>query len=316
MASYRGKRFIAEQLHSIVTQSKPPSEVVVFDDVSDDGTIDVVKKYASESKIPIIPCLQTENRGVNGNFESAIKTATGDIVFLSDQDDVWYPHKISRIVDAFDRDPQVGLVFSDADLVDENLNPMGRTLWQSIRFTQAQREQIRSPHAFELLLRRFLVTGATLAFRRSLVDLVLPISRHLIHDAWIALAIAAVSKIQCIDEPLIQYRQHARQQIGDRDSWRSWHTQWRAAKNMSPNYFDRQRLFFCDLANRLNDHRLPLVRPNLSELAKQKAQHLERRIHFRKKQPGTLAGITREYMTGEYSRFSFGWKSAAQDLFL
>lgn len=316
LASFRGRAFIEEQLRSITSQSTPPVEVVVFDDASDDGTIEVVQDFASKSVVRVVVCRQPRNRGLIGNFESAIQATTGDIVFLSDQDDVWYPHKIAKVITIFDRNPAVGLVFSDADLVDQNLKPLGRTLWQSIGFSMVERDLMRSTHAFELLLRRFLVTGATLAFRRSLLDVVLPLSKHLIHDAWIALTIAAVSQIECIDEPLIQYRQHAGQQIGERHSWRNWRTQMETAKKMKPDYLREQKLFFQDLASRLAEHESQWVRRNVGELAKQKINHLERRIHFRQQRVQSLLRIANELMLGNYARFSYGWKSAAQDVFL
>ena len=316
LASYLGRSFITEQLRSICDQSMPPSEVIVFDDASDDGTRDVVKAFAAQSSVQIVPRQQSENQGLIGNFESAIRATTGDIVFLSDQDDVWYPNKIARVVEAFDRNPAVSLVFSDADLVDQQLRPLRRTLWQSIGFNQTERAQMRSPAAFDLLLRKFLVTGATLAFRRSVFDLVLPLSKHLIHDAWIGLTIAAISRVECIDEPLIQYRQHVRQQIGERESWRNWLTQWQAAKKMSPAYFHEQHLFFKQLADRVVICEPRWVHPAVGELAKQKLRHLERRIAIRGRGAWSLPAVAREFARGDYSRFSYGWKSAAQDMFI
>lgn len=316
IATFRGSQFITEQLASIVEQTLPPDEVVVFDDASDDDTVEVAKSFARSCSAPISVHRQASNVRVIENFASAISATHGDVIFLADQDDVWYPQKISKVVEAFDRDPAIGLVFSDADLVGANLMPLGRTLWQSIRFSKVERDLMRSTHAFDLLLKRFLVTGATLAFRRSLLDIVLPLSKYLIHDAWIALAIAAVSGVECLDEPLIQYRQHAGQQIGERSSWRSWRTQMQAAKKMSTGYFDKQRMFFHDLVNRLEENRTDWVHSNVGELAKQKLSHIDRRISFREHGVRSLPGIANEFASGGYSRYSYGWKSAAQDLFL
>jgi glycosyltransferase involved in cell wall biosynthesis len=316
LATFRGKAFINEQLRSIIGQSTPPSEVVVFDDASDDGTFEVVQEFASKSGVRVVACRQPQNRGLIGNFESAVVATKGDVIFLADQDDVWYPQKISRVLETFDGNPAIGLVFSDADLVDQNLKPLGKTLWNSIGFNQAERAQMRSPLAFDLLLKRFLVTGATLAFRRCFLELVLPLPRHLIHDAWIALAIGAVSRIECIDEPLIQYRQHSGQQIGERESWRNWLTQWQAAKKSPPEYFHEQRCFFEQLLDRLEPYESRWAHAGVGELARQKLRHLERRIGFRERRAHSLPAIASEFARGEYSRFSYGWKSAAQDIFL
>jgi hypothetical protein len=138
----------------------------------------------------------------------------------------------------------------------------------------------------------------------------------MIHDAWIALTLAAVSRVECLDEPLIQYRQHAGQQIGERSSWRNWQTQLQAAKKMSPDYFQIQRMFFHDLVKRLEENQSRWVHEEVGELAKQKLQHLERRIGFRERRLRSLPAIAAAFTSGEYARFSYGWKSAAQDLFL
>jgi glycosyltransferase involved in cell wall biosynthesis len=316
IATYRGSRFVAEQLASIVSGSFQPDEIVVSDDASNDGTIEAVKDFALCSSVPIASHQQQENQGLIGNFESAIQATRGEIIFLSDQDDVWYPQKVTRVMEVFERDPAIGLVFSDAALVGQHLEPVGKTLWQSIGFDHAERTQVRSPFAFDLLLKRFLVTGATLAFRRSFLDVILPLPKHLIHDAWIALVISAVSRIECIDEPLIQYRQHAGQQIGEREIWRSWRTQWRAAKKMSPSYFHEQCLFFSRLVDRVERRESRWVHPGVGELARQKLLHLERRIAFREQRVRSLPAIASEFASGKYSKFSYGWKSAAQDVFL
>ena len=315
LASYNGNLFLNEQIRSIINQSVLPEELIVSDDYSSDKTNDCLAGWETRCPFDYHILRQSRNVGVVSNFSTAISACKGDVIVLADQDDAWHPHKLSRIRDAFARDASVGLVFSDADLVDQDLKPLGRTLWQSIGFNEAERAQIRTPWGFDLLLRRFLVTGATLAFRRSLLELVLPISKHLIHDAWIAIAAAAVSKIECIEEPLIQYRQHPNQQIGERGQWNNWRSQWQAAKSIPPNYFQKQKLFFSDLADHLNRFSSHWVHAKVGKLASQKVQHLERRIAFREKKGCSYGGIAKEYLTGEYSRFSYGWKSAVQDVF-
>lgn len=316
IATFRGGRFITEQLASITVQTHPPDEIVVFDDASDDGTIEVVQAFARSSSVPITIHRQESNVGVIVNFESAVHAATGDLIFLADQDDVWYPHKIQTMVDAFASDRDIGLVFSDADLVDEQLHPLGQTLWGELRLGADETSLMRSTHAFDLLLRRFLVTGATLAIRRELLCMLVPFSRYLIHDAWIASLAASITRIVAIEEPLIKYRQHINQQIGTRASWRNWWTQFKAAKKMTPGYFDEQRSFYEDLATRVENCKSQWVHPGIGDLAHRKVQHLKRRIQFREQRVRSVIGVSREYLGGDYSRFSVGWKSAAQDLLL
>lgn len=316
LATFRGSRFIAQQLASIVEQTLPPDEVVVFDDASDDRTIEVTEAFARSCAVPILIHRQQSNVRVIANFESAINATRGDIVFLADQDDVWYPHKIATMVAALRSQPTVDLVFGDAELVNEDLKPLGQTLWQAIRFTRSEQAQLQSSRAFDLLLRRFLVTGATLAFRRRMINLVTPFSPHLIHDAWIALVIASVSRIHLVEEPLIQYRQHAGQQIGERAKMRNWWTQFNTGRQMGTEYFERQLAFFRDLSTRVANHERDWVHPEVGRLTAEKVSHLEYRIAARKHRLSSIGAVAREYSRGRYSRFSYGWKSAAQDLFL
>lgn len=316
IATFRGSRFITEQLASIVEQTLPPDEIIVFDDASDDDTVEAAESFARSCSVPISIHRNESNVGVVANFESAIKATDGDVIFLADQDDVWYPHKIITMVDAFASDPDTGLLFSDADLVNQDLRPLGRSLWSELRFKASERRLIQSPSALDLLLRRFLVTGATLAIRRELLPILLPFSQHLIHDAWIATLASSITRIGVIDKPLIQYRQHANQRIGTRASWRNWWTQLKAAQEMTPEYFDEQQLFYQDLATRLEDCKSQWLHPGIGDLADRKVQHLRRRIHFRQQRLRSVISVSREYLGGDYSRFSVGWKSAAQDLLL
>ena len=97
MATYNGEKFIREQLDSIVAQTYPLYELIIQDDGSVDGTVDICREYAQ--RYPFIHVfINVENKGLDANFESATMRSTGDFVAFSDQDDIWYPEKISRQV--------------------------------------------------------------------------------------------------------------------------------------------------------------------------------------------------------------------------
>lgn len=99
MATYNGAKYLGEQLDSILQQSYPVSEIIIQDDCSTDTTMDIVRTYAE--KYPIIKfAINAQNQGCNANFKAAAMRATGDLVAISDQDDVWYPHKIATQVEA------------------------------------------------------------------------------------------------------------------------------------------------------------------------------------------------------------------------
>src|SRR5262245_37979876 len=112
--------------------------------------------------------------------------------------------------------PSAGAVFSDANVVDEHLTPLGYKLWDRYGFTRSRRRHLIAGRAFHVLLDQNAVTGATFAFRSWLKDWVIPIPDCWMHDAWIAIMTAALSDMCTIEEPLIQYRQHAQNQVGGR----------------------------------------------------------------------------------------------------
>jgi glycosyltransferase involved in cell wall biosynthesis len=127
MCTYNGAEFLPAQLESIFRQTRPADEIVVCDD----GSTDETRSLIPES---VVFHENEKNLGTVKNFEKAIGLCTGDVVVLSDQDDVWRQDKLQLIEEAFSRNPNVGLVFSDADVVDEQLNPLGRRMWDEVGF--------------------------------------------------------------------------------------------------------------------------------------------------------------------------------------
>jgi glycosyltransferase involved in cell wall biosynthesis len=118
VATYNGSKYIKEQLDSILIQLTENDEIIVSDDCSTDNTLEIIREYQDE-RIKIII-----NNGLKGhtyNFENAIKNASGDYIFFSDQDDVWLPGKVEKLLSLLEN---YSAVFSDAIVVDENLNPL------------------------------------------------------------------------------------------------------------------------------------------------------------------------------------------------
>ncbi|MDT5156647.1 MAG: hypothetical protein QOC99_2943 [Acidobacteriota bacterium] len=216
MCTYNGAGYVAEQLASIAAQTRTPDELVVCDDCSVDETVRVVERFAASVGFHVALHVNERNLGSTRNFEQAIGLCSGGLIALSDQDDVWMPRKLERMEEVFDRQPGVGLVFTDAEIVDEALRPLGERLWERVGFDRRMRRLVGGGRALDVLLPGWTVTGATMAFRSEFRPLVLDIPDNLamIHDGWVALVVAAVAGVAFIDEPLIKYRQHSRQQIG------------------------------------------------------------------------------------------------------
>lgn len=215
MCTYNGADFLPAQLESILAQSRKPDQIVVCDDGSTDETRALLQKFEKASPDVILLRFNKKNLGSIKNFEQAIGLCNGDVIALSDQDDVWHPDKLQLIEEGFKKQ-STGLVFSDAELVEENLTPLNRRMWNEVGFDEHKKKLLRSGRALEVLVTGWTVTGATMAFRAGFKNICLPVPDGIamIHDGWIALTIAAVADVVALDEPLIQYRQHARQQIG------------------------------------------------------------------------------------------------------
>jgi glycosyltransferase involved in cell wall biosynthesis len=254
--------------------------------------------------------------GPAGNFQRAIAACRGDIIALCDQDDVWMPDKLAVIAAEFQKNPDLGLAFSDADICRESGDSLGYRLWQSVGFDGRLRRRLERGSAFEVILRQNVVTGATMAFSARLRDLVLPIDPRWMHDGWIALLIAAVAPVSAIRQPLVRYRQHAAQSIGALR--RTLYQQYLNAKKLDARWFTQQAGLYEAALARLSEFagKNYTVSPHTLEMVREKVCHWRRRSAIRERKIARLLPSTKEFLTFRYRRFSLGWKSFAQDLFL
>lgn len=314
MCTWNGSAFVEAQLQSILRQTRPVDEVVVCDDDSSDNTVALLREIARNCSVPFQIHVNESNLGYRLNFSHAMSLCSGDIIFLADQDDVWQPQKVARMMAVFDSRTEVDLLFSDADLVHEDLSPVGYTIWQSIEFHAERRRMVREGRFFELLMNRNVVTGATAAIRSRIRELILPVPGKWVHDAWIATVVAATGTAEFIEEPLIQYRQHSKQQLGGR------------RLTFSQKYALARRMdaaFFLELANdydaakqRLATFQDRIRYPRSLELLQGKVDHSRFRAAVKAGRVRQLPRVARELLSGRYHRYSLGVFSAAQDLIL
>ena len=320
MCTYNGAEFLPAQWESILAQSRRPDEIVVCDDGSSDQTRSLLEKFAAESPIPVALYFNQTNLGSVKNFEQAIRSCTGEVIALSDQDDVWRSDKLQTIEAAFNESPNVGLVFSDAEIVDEDLEPLGRRMWTEVCFEPYQRKLIARGRALEVLVTGWTVTGATMAFRSNFVNLSLPIPDgiEMIHDGWIALTIASVAEVVAIDEPLIKYRQHDRQQIGA-PARRELETQTRGVQAIETAFRRRnpsaelQKILEA-LEERLLVHARNYDTRKALAFVSDYSFHLNVRANLPQRRLNRLPRILRELLTRRYHEYANGFKSAAKDL--
>ena len=235
LCTYNGEKFLAEQLKSIARQSRAPNELVVCDDGSSDLTLEILENFAEASRFPVRIFCNEKNLGSTKNFEKAISLCNGGIIALSDQDDVWLPEKLELIETEFLNNPHVHAVFTDARVVDASLQPLGFSLWKSINFDPPLQKAFSQGQGLSILTKGNVVTGATMAFRSVYRDLILPIPKIWVHDAWIAILLAAVAEISFIPGKLTLYRQHADNQIGAAEGKRGVLSEVSTAKEWGPD---------------------------------------------------------------------------------
>jgi hypothetical protein len=219
LSTWNGERWIGDLLGSIASQSRPPDELVVQDDASEDGTVDIVGRFAATASFPVRLEVNERRLGSTANFATALARCRGEFIALADQDDLWYPPKLERLAGELEADPTVTLVFSNADLIDAGGRRLGRRLWTTRRVDRVLARHSVVPE--ELFARRALTTGCTMAVRRRAVDAALPFPEELAsdvapmrHDRWLSLVAAAVGTVRALPEPLLAFRVHPSQQTG------------------------------------------------------------------------------------------------------
>lgn len=194
LASYNGARFIREQLESFSAQTRLPDELVVCDDGSTDSTVEIVEGFAREARFEVRIERNARNLGLNANFGRAMAMTTGDIVLISDQDDIWYPEKLEAIEQALLAEPGKLSLIHDEHLVDAQ----GKRLEGS--FLGRVREVGYSD--------RYYVAGNCTAHRRVLLPLLLPFPPEVNYDEWISLVTDLLGTRMVIERQLQSYRRH------------------------------------------------------------------------------------------------------------
>lgn len=211
LCTYNGSKYVGEQLTSILGQTIKPSQIVISDDGSTDNTKEIVESILGPSMIDYIVVDNKPPHGVTSNFQNAIRLCTEPIIFTSDQDDVWLPKKAEKLLEVLEKNDRALLVVSNGELVDEDLNSLECSVWTSLGITD---NIVNSGNLFHVLLRKCIVTGAAMAFRKELFDDVVSIPKEWLHDGWLAwLAVSKNGMVLC-NEKLFYYRQHTDNVVG------------------------------------------------------------------------------------------------------
>jgi glycosyltransferase involved in cell wall biosynthesis len=195
MCTYNGACFIREQLDSILAQTYPAKEVIIFDDASNDETPTIIKDYAQKHNHIRFHQNQS-NIGFTLNFEQALKAATCDVIAISDQDDYWHPEKLKTMLQVWKEDTQ--LIYCDSFRFSGDI-PLHI---KNSRFRRFEGTDVRKIFLFNA------VSGHALMLKRTLLPLIFPFQPGIMYDWWMGVVAGCNGGVSFVPEVLVYQRIH------------------------------------------------------------------------------------------------------------
>ena len=211
MATYNGRRYLRDQIDSILNQTYSDFRLLISDDASTDSTVKILEEYEKKDSRVEIYCHE-KNLGVVSNFEFLINKVRSEYFMFADQDDIWEPDKIEKSLKKL-KETGSDLVFTDLEVVDSKLNQIEPSFWKQKGFY----DKIIKFNGFNALYLNNYINGCTMLCKSSWINEFLPLpknSKYVIHDYWIALIVSQTGRIDFIPETTIKYRQHGNNQVG------------------------------------------------------------------------------------------------------
>jgi len=196
LATFNGSHYLRDQLISFITQTQLPDEVIVCDDKSTDDTHEILKWFQNKAPFAVRIFHNTTQIGCTRNFENALARCSGDLIFLSDQDDVWFPTKVEQVSSRFKELNGVHVLINDAEYADSELNPLGSTVLR--RLTRLHNN--KASH----------IQGASTAITSAFKDFILPfpVDNCPQYDVYIHRWANLLSVKEVIINPLQYWRIH------------------------------------------------------------------------------------------------------------
>jgi glycosyltransferase involved in cell wall biosynthesis len=198
LITYNSEQFLRPQIDTILENLGPEDEIVVSDDGSTDSTKDILASYAS--KDPRFHLFSIVHSGCNANYENAISHCTGDLIFLSDDDNVWLPNKVSAVKEVFQKNPGVWFVMHDCQICDQDLNEIRPSFFK---------DRNAKPGLFRNIM-KCSYGGSLIAFRKELTARILPFPKKMpvFYDEWVGLEASKHGKVYFLPQILSKWRRH------------------------------------------------------------------------------------------------------------
>ncbi len=213
LSTYNGEKFLLEQLNSLENQSYKNFTLYIRDDGSCDSTRNILEEFISQSSLRIVLLDADTNSGVIKSFEIlllfSMQNKSHLYFMFCDQDDVWLQEKVAmsykkiKILQEQQKSKKSILVYTDLQVVDENLHILSDSFWKHFHLNPAK-------NCINSLAMQCNITGCTMIFNRELAQLSLPfVKESIMHDHWIGLVASAFGEIDYLTNSTIAYRQHA-----------------------------------------------------------------------------------------------------------
>ncbi|MDN4012873.1 glycosyltransferase family 2 protein [Chryseobacterium gambrini] len=216
VCTYNGEKFLQQQIDSILNQTHPVDEIIVCDDGSADATVEILNSY--KEKYPELFQIHINEKNLRSvkNFEKAISLCTHEIIFLSDQDDIWVENKVEKYLNYFETHPEIEVIASNGFGIDEYGKKIDAySLWDIPYFLQEHNILISY---FDIITKiSNIATGATMALKREFFQrcVPFPVIENYHHDEWLATCAAYENSFVILHEKLFYYRIHVNQQVGN-----------------------------------------------------------------------------------------------------
>jgi len=197
MTTFNGEKYVSDQIRSIVSQLGVEDELIIADDGSTDHTLQILDQFATKNHR--IKILRSKGIGIVKNFEKAISACTNELIFLSDQDDVWEPHKVQVMKETFRQEEDVTLIMSDLVVVDQDLKTVDES-YMKLRgcATGILKNIMKNGYV-----------GCALAFRSELKEMILPFPKGIpMHDQWIGIVAEMFGTSKMVEDKLLLYRRY------------------------------------------------------------------------------------------------------------
>lgn len=317
MCTYNGAAYLQKQLDSIRNQTRLPDEMVVCDDGSTDQTLEILEQFAQSVPFSVRVIRNGKNLGCYQNFAHCAEMCVGDLLFLSDQDDIWHLEKIERFTAVFEQNSDVGLIFSDAELIDENDRKRNVLLTESwgIRASSLEKRVLRD--YFDVLKKSTSWPGMAMAVRRELIQGRFILEDQIPHDSFLLYFVGGFAKEVFLPQPLSNYRVHQTNVSKPLDkklfSLKNFVNR-EEKRSISEGHLQTAQsiLYVMDQCQSYADCRYSAA---MQEALRQKARHHLMRYRLRTRQISKWYGIFHEFLNGNYFHYGKGFISMGADIF-